>query len=460
MKTLYSIHRGASRFATFHRGASRFASLHRGASRFASLHRGASRFAILFSALAVLATATSARAETEEYNLVVGGQQTFPAEGIQNYSVSNPKLLQVVVSTDARTLVAKALKPGTTTLLLIHENKAEPDRTITFNIFARNPKAVMSELNDILRNFPDVQVRQNGPQIVLQGSVQTPQEEQRLKELEKNYGGQVISVVTVGPSGSRRNVMIRLDLHYVQVRRRVQRRLGLHYPSAIGTSGGGGNSQAQGPQFLLSADLLGGADGKTFITQAQYSIVTDLLPWLDVTEASGYIRVSRTDSIVTENGSRAAYKDGSEIYLRLVGGLAAAKLEKVFFGSELTVSPRLSANNDSVSLDISADLTQRDNAGAQDGIPGRLIDHVETTVHLPIGQSVMIAGVKSKANGRTTTGLPWLNRIPVLGYLFGSEDYEKEDADGLLFITPTLIQASSPENVQRIDDVLKHFEDP
>src|SRR4051794_11911825 len=87
----------------------------------------------------LLGLASSARAENEEYNLVVGGQQTFPSEGIQNYSVSNPKLLQVVISSDGRTLVAKALKPGTVTLLLIHENKAEPDRTITFNIFARNP---------------------------------------------------------------------------------------------------------------------------------------------------------------------------------------------------------------------------------------------------------------------------------------------------------------------------------
>ena len=98
-------------------------------------------FHVALSTLALLLCfATAARADNEEYNLVVGGQQTFPAEGIQNYSVSNPKLLQVVISSDARTLVAKALKPGTVTLLLIHENKAEPDRTITFNVFARNPQ--------------------------------------------------------------------------------------------------------------------------------------------------------------------------------------------------------------------------------------------------------------------------------------------------------------------------------
>lgn len=425
-------------------------------------------FHVALSTLALLLCfATAARADNEEYNLVVGGQQTFPAEGIQNYSVSNPKLLQVVISSDARTLVAKALKPGTVTLLLIHENKAEPDRTITFNVFARNPRAVIQELNDILRNYPDVQVRQNGPQITLQGSVQTAQEEQKIKELEKNYGGQVISLVTVGPAGARRQVMVRLDMHYVQVRRRVARNLGIGYPATIGQrptssqSGGGGSGtgSGQGSNLLFRVDLL---NRDQPIQQAQYSLVTNLLPWLDLTESSGYIRILRTDTIVTENGSEAKYKDGSELDIALVGQLGTPpKLEKIFVGSELTVRPRLSASNDSISLDLTAELSQRDDAGTGGVIVfGRLVDRVETSVHLPIGQSVMLAGVKSKGNGRTTTGLPWINRIPILGYLFGTENYQSEDADGVLFITPTLIQATSPENRRRIDDALKHFDDP
>lgn len=398
----------------------------------------------------------AARADNEEVNLSVGGQKTLPADGIQNYSVSNDKLLKVTVSSDGRTLVAKALKPGTVSLVLIHENKAEPDKTVVFNIFARDPRAVVAELNEVLRNFPDVQIRQNGPQIVLQGSVNTPQEEARIKDVERNYGGQVLSLVTVGPSGARRNVMVRLDMHYVQLRKRVTRRFGLHYPSAIGTASGGGASSggaSSGPQFTFVADLLGQK-----IAQAQYSVVTDLLPWLDVSESAGYVKVDRVDTLITENGSEANYRDGSELNIRLTGGLAQARLEKIFFGSELKITPRLSAANDAVSLELEADLSRIDNAGTQDGIPGKLLSHIRTSVHLPIGQSVMLAGVRSRAVGRNTLGLPWLNRIPILGYLFGSESYDSEDVNGVLFITPTLITATTPENKQRIDEELERYE--
>ncbi|MDW8282503.1 MAG: pilus assembly protein N-terminal domain-containing protein [Myxococcales bacterium] len=413
-----------------------------------------------------------AQADTEEYNLVVGGQQSFPAEGIQNYSVSNPKMLQVAISSDGRSLVVKALKPGTATLLLIHENKAEPDRTITFNIFSRNPKQVIAELNEILRNFPDVQVRQNGPQIVLQGSVQTPQEEQKIKELEKNYSGQVISLVTVGPAGARRQVMVRLDLHYVQVRRRVGRQFGIGYPPNIGrppaqASAGGGAGQQQGQRLSFGIDFfprdeMGNLLPGTRI-EAQYSIVTNLLPWLDLNEASGYFRILRTDTIVTENGARAVYRDGSMATLAIQPAIVGAPptIKEIFIGSELTLIPRLSASNDAVSVEVVAELSQRDSAGEGGGVIfNRLMDRVETNVHLPIGQSVMLSGVKAKVQGRTTRGLPWLNRIPILGYLFGSEQYDSEIADGVVFITPTLIQATSPENRRRIDDALKRFEDP
>ena len=399
--------------------------------------------------------ARPARADNEEVSLSVGGQKTLPADGVQNYSVSNEKLLKVTVSTDGRTLVAKALKPGTVTLVLIHENKAEPDRTVVFNIFARDPRAVMAELNDILRNYPDVQVRQNGPQIVLQGSVNTAQEEARIKDTERNYAGQVLSLVTVGPAGARRNVMVRLDMHYVQIKKRVSRRLGLHYPASVGTSsaGGGGGGTATPPAFTFTADLL-----KPAVVQASYTIVTDLLPWLDVSESAGYVKVDRVDTLVTENGSEANYRDGSELNIKLTGGLAQAKIEKIFFGSELKVTPRLSAANDAVSLELEADLSRSDSAGTQDGIPGKLISHIRTSIHLPIGQSVMMAGVRSRSASRNTQGLPWLNRIPILGYLFGSEAYDSEDAEGVLFITPTLITATSPDNKQRIEEELRTYE--
>jgi len=276
--------------------------------------------------------------------------------------------------------------------------------------------------------------------------LKTQQELTQIQELSRRYAGMVNVLVTIGPSGVRRNVMVRLDLHYVQVRRRLLRKMGLSYPPTIN----GGNIA----NFFLNSP------GAAMTPVTQYSLISDLLPNLDLNEANGFVKVLRTDTLITENGSRATYKDGSEIRVRLSSALGAGALQEVFFGSSLSVTPRLTASNDAVSLDILADLSQRDSAGQQDGIPGRLIDTVQTTVHVPIGQSVMLSGVQSRSMGRNTTGIPWLNRIPILGYLFGSEQKDAEAVYGVIYITPTLVEQSGPQMQQYIEKALKYYESP
>ena len=103
---------------------------------------------------------------------------------------------------------------------------------------------------------------------------------------------------------------------------------------------------------------------------------------------------------------------------------------------------------------------QADDLAGTDGIPNRLLDRVETNVFIPIGQSVMISGVNARSMTRNTMGIPWLNRIPVLGYLFGSEHKDAESIYGVVFITPTIVQDSPAMSKRQIDQALEYFESP
>jgi pilus assembly protein CpaC len=164
--------------------------------------------------------------------------------------------------------------------------------------------------------------------------------------------------------------------------------------------------------------------------------------------------------LITVNGARAVYREGSELPVRLTGTLGAGQIEKIFYGAELTVTPQLSASNDAVTLEITADISQRDDAVTQDGIPGRSLSHVHTVVYIPVGKSAMLAGVDLRSAGQTRTGLPWLSRIPILGHLFGSQSKDAEASYGVVFITPTLVQQSSTAAQQRLERALLLFDKP
>lgn len=385
----------------------------------------------------------------EERQMTVGEDLTLSFPGLDSFAVENPQVVRITDSRDGRTLIVRGLRAGSSKVRIVV--RGEPPRVLDIHVTQRSVQALLSELNAVLQGYPDIQLRTSGSTVLMEGSVKTEQELANIKEIEKKYEGHVSNLVSVGPSGARRNVMIRLDLHYVQVHSRLARQLGVRYP-----------------QTITGMPIPGAGIANFFLTplnameksMLQTELVNNLMPSLDLNESNGFVKVMRTDTLITENGSKAVYRDGTEAYIRLLGTLGAGQLETVFYGSELTVTPRLSASNDAVSVDLLAELSQRDLSGTSDGIPNRLVDRIETNVFIPIGQSVMIAGVNARSMTRNTMGLPWLNRIPIIGYLFGSEHKDAESVYGVVFITPTIVQDSPSMSKRQIDQALEYFESP
>lgn len=387
--------------------------------------------------------------EESSVNLSVGEQ--YSLSDVRGVSVERPDIVRAEMGKDPGTLILRGLRGGRSKVMYQAGSNKET-KLLDVTVASRSAAVIKQEVEPLLRNFNDITLRVQGNLVILEGSVGTEKEMQQVREIERRYDGQVSNLVTVGVSGQRRNMMVRLDLHYVQVRRRLQRNLGMQYPKKIDL----GKILNFTLDKLIPTSAVTGASSPI----TQQSLISDLLPSLDLNESSGYVKVLRTDTIITENGVKALYKDGAEAVIRLTGALGAGTIERVFYGAELALIPRLTASNEAVSLEISADLSQRDSAASIDGIPGRLLDHIQTNVYIPMGQSVMLAGVDLKTTGRTTSGIPWLNRIPILGYLFGSEGKDAESAYGVLYITPTLIQNANAASKAQIDAALQYFENP
>lgn len=410
-----------------------------------------SLFLLVLSVFGLMPTA--AYAKTEELNLSVGEEVTL--DNVLQFSVENQQVLSATAG-DGKSVVLRGLRSGNSKILLRGDGRSDT-RTIDVTVSARDPKLVMADLDSLLRNYTDITLRVSRNLVIMDGSVKTERELAQIREIEKRFEGQVSNLVSVGPTGQRRNVMVRLDLHYVQVRRRLQRSFGLNYPAQIKT-GTILHFALNGidPTSLASAMPTGGTGG---MPVTQQPVFGDLLPSLDLSETNGFIKLMRTDTLLTQNGIKAIYRNGAEAFVKLTGALSGGSLERVFYGAQLTVTPRLSASNDAVSLELAADLSQRDVVNT-DGIPGRIVDQLETNVHIPIGQSIMLAGLELQAMARSTSGIPWLNRIPILGYLFGSENKDAESGYGVVYITPTLVQEAGALTQSRIDTALKYFEKP
>jgi pilus assembly protein CpaC len=78
-------------------------------------------------------------------------------------------------------------------------------------------------------------------------------------------------------------------------------------------------------------------------------------------------------------------------------------------------------------------------------------------VALKLGQSIVLSGIRSKAQRHSVSGLPLLSEIPILGVLFGSHGDAQEEVEGAIFVVPSIIE-SIPKGAQEVlDDALRDF---
>src|SRR4051812_37536270 len=407
-----------------------------------------SRAGACFIAMVLSASAWAATHEEDqsEINLAVGGQKVINSAGVSNFSEPSG-IVQIKTTDDGRRMVISAVRPGSTTLLLIYGNGKQD--TININVYARSPQAIRTELKTLLAGLTGVDIREVGGRVFLDGAVPSQDDLARIERIVALYAGQVASLVTVDPARQRTN--IKLDLHFVQFRKNSSHKFGVNWPANIGAHLNAQNQPSV--SFLYTYDFVLRA-----ATQGQLVIAENLLPSLDILGIRGWAKINNVVSVITTNGGTANYHTGGEVNVKIATSFGQSTLVKIPFGVQLTVQPRLDPTSGLIVVSIDAEQSELTPIQGQD-VPGRVLTQTKTNVHVKIGQSIMLSGFKESTESLNASGIPLLMRIPILGYLFRSEAGDSTETENVLFITPTVIEHTSPENARRIEDALKRYED-
>ncbi|MBL8600842.1 MAG: pilus assembly protein N-terminal domain-containing protein [Myxococcales bacterium] len=396
------------------------------------------------------AQAQPARPSGRDLSLAVGEQLLVPAEGISSYSVANEGIVDVRVPSDRRNLVVVGQRAGTTSLLLLRSGGAQ--ETLQVTVFARRPEAVQAEIENLLEGYTGVQIRRLGARLYLEGGVASEQQQRRVQQIAALYPAQVESLVAIDPTIVERRINVRLDLYFVDFSTNSGRTVGLNWPAYIG--GAAPSTQGQATINLVAPMGMGGVGAG--IQSAQAIITNQPLPRLDMASNGGWGRILRQATLITANGNEASYRNGGELNYRMIGANGSASLATIPFGTNLTVTPRFDPQSSRIDIRVDADISDPVETGSD--IPGRNISHLTTLVNLQLGQSVVMSGFRSRQQTEGTTGLPGLRRIPILGYLFGSETAREQEREGMIFIVPTVVEGVSRSSQDRVAEALRQYE--
>jgi pilus assembly protein CpaC len=383
----------------------------------------------------------------EDIALAIGETRTLSAAGIREYSEGVKGIVDVVPTPDGKTFILTGKKEGTTTLLLI--NGAGGQTTYEINVAKRNVSLVEREVLELIKDISGPKTRRIGARIFIDGAVATPAEKARVDQIASLYGEQVQSIVTVGRFEERK-LLVRLDFFFVQYEKTSGYTAGIGWPASIGGVAPGGDQVFQS-QYTFD-----------FITRtttaAQASIVNQPLPRLDIAARRGWLKVAKQSSVITANGNEATFQNGGEVNF-LISGVGAAQISPVKFGTNVTVLPRYDSNTRDVELKLAADVSDLTPERVSGGPPGRTTTKLETQVTLKLGQALILSGIKTATQRRTTNGLPGLSELPILGFLFGSNNNDKAEVEGAVFIVPSIVDTVPKSALELINNAMTTYKE-
>lgn len=381
--------------------------------------------------------------------------------------VGNPKVANAVVRT-ARRLFVMAVDNGQTSIYALDK---DGNRFLALDLRVGRD---IGELNQILRTaMPSAKIHAKtvNDSIILLGEADSALEAQKAYDIAQAFvgwstaGGSTASgqnsvsfgttqVVTGNLINSitirgRDQVMVKVTV--AEVRRNVIKQFGINtngdWSSRFGglnTGGGMMNPTSIGPNEVATVAGIGRSVTAT----------------LNTLERNGVARVLAEPTVTATSGEAAKFVAGGQTQVATNSTRSAAGCTVQYamkpYGVSLSMTP-IVLSEGRIQLHISTEVTEVDivrgvtNSGCS-GLPGMRTRANSTTVELPSGGSVVSAGLLQQRSEQIFQGQPGLMSLPILGTLFRSREFQREDTELMIVVTPYIAKPASADQIARPDD--------
>ena len=361
-------------------------------------------------------------------------------------SIANPAIADISTLSD-RTLYVLGKAPGRTTLTLLG-----PDARLITNVEIRVTPDIAEfkeRLRQILPNEP-IEVRTANDGIVLSGVVSSAAKLDRALDLANRYAPDRVSNLMM--VGGTQQVM--LKVRFAEMQRSVRKNLSTSLALSNGSFVGGNGTFAEGANQTALFD----GDPDTNVASSVeatgrylFGISSgglQLAIGLEALESKGLVRTLAEPNLTALSGQAATFLAGGEYPVPVVDDQGRVSVTYKPFGVELEFTPRV-VDGDVINLRLKTAVsgidptkTFQSNGFSISAFRKR---ETSTTVEMRDGESFVIAGLLEDDFKDLAGQVPWLGDIPVLGALFRSSDYERNQSELVIIVTPHLVTPTRGE---------------
>jgi len=354
-------------------------------------------------------------------------------------SVANPMIADIATLSE-RSIYVLGRSPGRTTMTLLGA-----DGSLIANVEIQvvpDVAELRERLREILPGEP-VEVRTANDGIVLSGTVGSALAVDRAMELAERYApGRISNLMMVGGS---QQVMLQVRFAEMQrtVRQELSTSLGIGATAGnFGQSTGTGNLNG-GAAFGNGVNVpggLGGRNGGLGVSFSAGGLQLSIL--LEALESNGMVRTLAEPNLTALSGQTATFLAGGEFPIPTESESGGTTIEFKNFGVQLSFTPTV-IDDSIINLALSAEISSIGEIIAATGAPTVNTRSASTVVEMRDGDSFVIAGLLQDDFRSSVAEVPWLGDLPILGALFRSASYSREQSELVIIVTAHLV---SPVN--------------
>ena len=309
--------------------------------------------------------------------------------------------------------------------------------------------------------------------IILTGEVDSPGDMQTALDIAKGFvqssagpaqastTGTVVNAITIK---GRDQVMIKVTI--AEIQRSISKQLGV---SSSTLTGNWGSFTQSNPYSVNGGALSSGA----LNTLTKFGGGTSLSQQIQAFERNGVARTLAEPTVTAVSGESAHFTVGGEVPISggttcvgatgNTGSTCSSAVTYKTYGVTLNFTPVVLASG-RISLRVATEVAEIDPANSAningETVPGFRTRRHDTTVELPSGGSIATAGLIQSMSNQAINGTPGVMNLPILGSLFRSRDYQRQETELMIIVTPYIAKSVPASALARPDENFADANDP
>ena len=421
---------------------------------------------LLCAAMIAIGIAASAHAQETSYqasfenakdpiavNVLVGQSRVINFnKAIGRFSVSNPEIAEAVLVAPDQVLVnGKAF--GQVNFIAWEQTGG---RFIVFDVFVRTNLSLIDSQIRALFPKDDIRLSQANGSVVISGSVTDPITAGRVQAVVEAAGFKTVNMLG---SPTKNAPQVQLQVRVAEVSRSRMKDMGTSFGYQGAPGRGGYVNGGTGPSELAFPKVdphgaLGGVLGGSMLNVLLMGGNT--LAMLRMMQTQGAVRSLAEPNIIAMDGQQASFLAGGEFPVPVVQSDGTRTIVTIVwkeYGVRLNFKPTI-IDEDHIRLEMEPEVSTIDfsNGVKFDGfvIPGLKTRRAKTGVELRDGQSFALAGLMDDSESRSLSKVPVIGDIPILGALFKSKSYQKNETELMFIVTAQLVKPIRPDDLPQM----------